>query len=89
MGVQFEEDTLRLEGVVYEDAVVGAREFLQQVAPQKVTFDFSACEDAHFALLQLVMAYCKLYEGEILYGDEVKIYQKVLEGFEAGENHCH
>ncbi len=89
MGVRFESDSVYFEGIVHEDAVTPLRDYLQQSAPQSVRFDFATCDDIHLAVLQAVMTYRKLYMCDFAFGNEVKIYQKVLEGFELGENHCH
>lgn len=88
MSMEFEESTVKFNGVVYEDEVVSLRDHLQEVAPSSVIFDFTECGDIHLAPLQVVLAYVKKYGGEYRFGDEVKVYQKVCEGFERGEEHC-
>ncbi|MCK9371841.1 MAG: hypothetical protein M0P91_01480 [Sulfuricurvum sp.] len=88
MGAEFQGDTVVFEGIVYEEEVGVLRDFLQEIAPSPVLFDFCECADIHLAPLQVVLAYVKQYAGECRYGSEVKMYQKVCEGFERGEEHC-
>lgn len=88
MGVEFRGNEVVLGGVVYEDEVSTLRDFLQEIAPAQAIFDFRECGDIHLAPLQVVLAYLKKYGGECLYGDEIKVYQKVCEGFERGDERC-
>jgi len=88
MSTEFQDNTIKFSGAVYEDEVVSLRDYLQEVAPASVTFDFTECGDIHLASLQVVLAYIKKYGGEYRFGDEVKVYQKVCEGFERGEKSC-
>lgn len=88
MSMEFEADTVKFSGVVYEDEVASLRDYLQETAPALVTFDFRECADIHLAPLQVVLAYIKQYGGDYRFGDTVKVYQKVCEGFERGEEHC-
>jgi hypothetical protein len=88
MGMEFRDKEVGFIGAVYEDEVTGLRDFLQEVAPEAVVFDFRECGDIHLAVLQIVLAYIKKYGGDYRFGDEVKVYQKVCEGFERGEEHC-
>lgn len=88
MGVEFRGSEVVLGGVVYEDEVSVLRDFLQEIAPAQAVFDFRECGDIHLAPLQVVLAYLKKYGGECFYGDEAKVYQKVCEGFERGDEHC-
>lgn len=88
MGVEFRDREVTFRGTVYEEEVGVLRDFLQEVAPDAVVFDFCECNDIHLALLQIVLAYVKKYGGDYRFGDEVKVYQKVCEGFEREEEHC-
>jgi len=88
MGAEFQGNTVIFNGVVYEDEVGSLRDFLQEIAPSAVVFDFCECSDIHLGALQVVLAYLKQYTGECRYGSEMKMYQKVCEGFERGEEHC-
>lgn len=88
MGINIEENKAVFEGIVYEDEAVGLRDYLQEKAPDEVMFDFSGCEDAHMAVLQVIMAYKKLYPCTWSFGDEPTVYQKILEGFDIVEDHC-
>lgn len=88
MGVIKEENRVLLEGVVYEDEIVALREYLQERSPAVVTFDFSGCDDVHLGVLQVILAYHKHYGAEYRFSDQMKLYQKVCEGFERGNEHC-
>ena len=48
----------------------------------------SGCEDIHLAVIQLMMAYQKNYSFTYEYGEKVKLFQRVLEGFDVSENYC-
>ena len=87
MAIVYDNKKVVLESVIYEDEVVKLRDYLQESAPESVTFDFTSCDDAHLAVLQLILAYKKMYACEYLLGEE-KIYHKVLKGFDLSENYC-
>lgn len=90
MGIIYDEKKATFEAVVYEDEIVGLRDFLQQQAPEALKFDFSGCDDVHLGVLQLVMAYQKVYNCTFDFGNNnTKIYTKVLKGFDTSENHCY
>jgi hypothetical protein len=89
MAMNFDNENVTFDGVIYEDEIPQLRDYLQTIAPQKMIFDFKNCEDVHLAMLQVIMAYKKMYECEYEFSDKVYIYQKVLEGFETSEDHCH
>jgi len=88
MATFFTENTVRFEGIVYEDEIIVLRDYLQNIAPSELSFDFSVCDDIHLGALQLVLAYKKLYECSYFFGNEKKIYQKVCEGFETSDEFC-
>ena len=87
MAITMESNVVRFDAVVYEDEVPSLRDYLQEAAPEKVEFDFTACDDVHLAVLQVVLAYKKLYECDFRFGEEKKMFQMVLEGFDSVENH--
>lgn len=88
MGIEFQDATVTFSGMVYEDEVVALRDYLQEKAPEAVVFDMSGCEDIHLAVVQVILAYVKTYDGELLYPEESRLFQKVCEGFERGDQHC-
>lgn len=88
MGIEFRECGVMFHATVYEDEVALLREFLQTSSPERVMFDFSECDDIHLAVLQVVLAYAKHYSAEYRFGYEVKVYQKVCEGFIPEEENC-
>lgn len=88
MAITYEGNVATFESVIYEDEVVAFRDFLQEKAGEEITLKLSECEDIHLAVLQLVMAYKKNYDCSYEFGDEKKLFQKVLEGFEVSENYC-
>lgn len=88
MGMECNENGVIFSGMVYEDAIVELRDFLQERAPEKMQFDLRGCDDIHLGVLQLVLAYVKIYEGVFVYPDEPRLFAKVCEGFERGERQC-
>ncbi len=88
MAITYEDNIAILESVIYEDEVVAFRDFLQEKAPDEVRLNFEACEDIHLAVIQLIMAYKKNYALAYEFGEKVKLFQRVLEGFDVSENHC-
>ncbi len=88
MAITYEGNVATLESVIYEDEVVSFRDFLQEKAPDEVHLNFVACEDIHLAIIQLIMAYKKNYTFTYEFGEKVKLFQRVLEGFDLSENHC-
>lgn len=88
MPITINDTTMVLEGVIYEDEIQTVRDALQELAPQKMTFDFKGCDDAHLGVLQVILAYLKMYDAEFVYGNRVRLYQKVCEGFDQSEQHC-
>lgn len=88
MAITYEGNTATFESVIYEDEVVPFRDFLQEKSGEEVELNLEKCDDIHLAVLQLVMAYKKNYECNYRCGDDIKLYQRVLEGFDTSENHC-
>ncbi len=88
MGIQIDNTTVNFEGVIYEDVIASLREMMQNSAPEELTFNFSTCDDLHLAVIQVLLAYKKLYTCSYIFGDDVKIYQKVLTGFHTSEEYC-
>ena len=88
MATTMENTTVTFNGVVYEDEIPPLRDFLQVCSPAEVSFDFTGCEDVHLGVLQLILAYKKMYGAHFAFGYEAKLYQKVCEGFETTQDHC-
>lgn len=88
MATQMDNNTVTFSAVVYEDEIVPLRDYLQVSSPSAIHVDFSACDDIHLGALQLILGYKKLYGATFAYGNEIKLYQKVCEGFEITEAHC-
>ena len=87
MAIVYDNNKVVLESVIYEDEVINLRDFLKEKAPENISFDFKSCDDVHLAVLQLILAYKKMYAAEYSLGDE-KIYHKVLHGFDISEDNC-
>lgn len=85
MGISYNQENIILEAVVYEDEVVSLREKLTQMAPSKVTFDFTNCDDIHLGIIQQMLAYKKLYECDFHFGNSKKTYQMIIEGFDTSD----
>lgn len=88
MAMVMENYSVVFTGVTYEDEIVALRDYLQLSSPEPILFDFTEGDDVHLGILQLILAYKKLYTGEYRFGTYEKLYQKVCEGFEATEAHC-
>jgi len=88
MSIVMENYTVTFTGVTYEDEIVALRDYCQMSAPSPLLFDFTNCDDIHLGVLQLVLAYKKLYSAQYRFGAEEKLYQKVCEGFETTDAHC-
>ena len=88
MAITYEGNVSTFESVIYEDEVVLFRDFLQEKAGEDIHLNFINCEDVHLAVLQLIMAYKKNYECTYEFNENIKLYQRVLEGFDTSEDHC-
>jgi len=88
MAIVYENNHASFSAVIYEDEIGALRDYLQEKAGSEVTFDFKKCDDIHFAILQLVLAYQKNYTASYEFGDSKKLYESVLKGFIASENYC-
>jgi tRNA-dihydrouridine synthase len=88
MAITYENNEATFVGVIYEDEVVSFRDFLQEKAGEEISMKFQECDDIHLAVIQLIMAYKKNYKCNYTFGEEKKLFQKVLEGFEVSENYC-
>ena len=86
MAINYKDNEAIFTSVIYEDETLGLRDFLQEKASDEIKFTFTGCDDIHFAVLQLIMAYKKNYSCIYEFGDENKIYEKVLKGFDTSEN---
>lgn len=88
MAISYDKNIATFSSVIYEDDVVELRDFLQSNAGDEVLFNFVDCEDAHLAILQLVLAYKKNYNCSYEFGDNKKLFQTLLEGFDTSEDYC-
>ena len=88
MSIVMENNTVMFSGVIYEDEISALRDYLQVSSPEPLFFDFSECDDVHLGVLQLLFAYQKLYTAQYRFGAEIKLYQKVCEGFDVSDEHC-
>lgn len=88
MGMECSVNSVVFSGVVYEDTIGQLRDFLQEKAPEAVIFDLSGCDDIHLGVMQLALAYAKMYEAEFVYPAEPTVFRKVSEGFDRAEEHC-
>jgi len=88
MPITYEKNEANFTSVIYEDEVVSFRDFLQEKAGEEISLKFDECEDIHLAILQLIMAYRKNYSCVYEFGNEKKLFETVLKGFDTSENHC-
>lgn len=85
MAISFDGEKITLEAVIYEDEVVSLRDKLTELAPAKVTFDMSDCDDVHLSVIQQMLAYKKVYDCDFKFSVNEKVYKKVIEGFDQNE----
>lgn len=88
MAMEMQDNRVIMSGVVYEDEIVVLRDYLQACAPESVVFEMSSCDDIHLGVLQVMLAYVKMYGGEFEFPSEIKPFQMVCEGFERSDVHC-
>ncbi len=88
MAITYEGNVATFESVIYEDEVVAFRDFLQEKAGEEIHFNLVQCDDIHLAIIQLIMAYKKNYNTTYEFDDKMKLFQRVLEGFDTSENYC-
>jgi hypothetical protein len=88
MAITYEENEATFTSVIYEDEVVPFRDFLQSKAGEEVKFKFQECDDIHLAVIQLIMAYKKNYSCSYEFGDQKRLFETVLKGFDSSEDHC-
>ena len=88
MAITYEGNIATFESVIYEDEVVSFRDFLPEKAPGQVHLNMLDCEDIHLAVIQLIMAYKKNYSSTYEFGKKIKLFQRVIEGFNTSENYC-
>jgi len=81
MAITSEGSNISLKAVIYEDEVLELRKKLMELAPEELSFDMSDCDDIHLAVIQQILAYKKLYNCTYIFGDQMKNYQKIIEGF--------
>ncbi len=88
MAIVYEENKAVFSSVIYEDEVISFRDFLQEKAPDEVNMNFVECDDIHLAIIQLITAYKKSYSCRYEFGENKKLYEVVLKGFDSSEDHC-
>lgn len=88
MAITYEGNVATFSSVIYEDEVVSLRDFLQEKAGDEVQFDLKECEDIHLAIMQLIMAYKKVYGCSYEFGDSKKLFEMFLKGYHTSENYC-
>ena len=83
MAITFEDKTVTMQAVIYEDEVLELRKQLIELAPEELVFDLSDCDDVHLAVIQQMLAYKMLYKCSFNFSAVPKVYQKIIEGFDA------
>jgi hypothetical protein len=78
--MRFENDKIICEGIVAEGWVVPLKNFLESIAPAKVTVDLTTCKDMHTAIAQLLIAYAGMYGVEYNFSDGNFAYKSLLQG---------
>lgn len=76
-----------LNGNVFEDELVGMRSFIQNNSDQLLSFDLSACNDMHTAIVQLLVAAKATKSCEFIFSDHTKPFVMAIEGFKVEEKY--
>lgn len=83
--VVYEGNRAILNGNVFEDELVGLRSFIQENSDNAISFDLSACNDMHTAIVQLLVAAKATKTCEFTYTDKTKPFAMAIEGFKVEE----
>lgn len=85
MGLEYNNNEIKMSGMISENDIVPLREHLNAIAPSVASFDLSEAQDIHTAVLQLINAYNGVYGCEYS-GDENTAFLKYLRNFVICEN---
>ncbi|HIP60447.1 MAG TPA: hypothetical protein EYH01_08485 [Campylobacterales bacterium] len=83
--VVYEGNRAILNGNVFEDELVGLRSFIRENGENAITFNLSACNDMHTAIVQLLVAAKATKECEFTFSDKTKPFAMAIEGFKVEE----
>ena len=86
MAITSKGNKITLKAVIYEDQVITLRKKLIKLAPENLEFCMEDCDDVHLVIVQQMLAYKKMYNCTFTFSDDVKNYQKIIEGFD--ESNC-
>ncbi|WP_455755710.1 hypothetical protein [Sulfurimonas sp.] len=88
MAIEYEGNVATFVSKINEDEIIPFRDFLQEKAGEDVHLNFVDCQEVHFALIQLAMAYIKNYNATYEFGESKKLFQTLLEGFDSSKISC-
>lgn len=86
MPVSFENQTVRLEGIVAENDLGDLKSALGNLKPNPIEANMTECKDMHAAAIQMLCAYKINYGCDYQFNDTTSAYQLALEGCRASEN---
>jgi hypothetical protein len=81
MAVSYNDNIVKMNGMISDSEITPLRDFFHTVAPKKVVFDLEECIDIHTAVLQIINAYASVYEASFIFNSDASIIKKALEGF--------
>ena len=87
MAIDYKDETVVLTGRVFENELLGLKEFMDS-KKSPLTIDLTSCDDLHGSLVQLLLAFKTVHGCEFIYNDKMSTYRKALEGFRTVEDDC-
>ncbi len=78
--MRFENDRIICEGVVAEAWVLPLKNYLEGIAPAKISIDFTKCIDVHTAIAQLLISYAGIYGIDYEFPESNYAYKYLLQG---------
>jgi len=81
--VTYDGNKVVLDGNVFEDEVIGLRDFINKHCEQNITFDLQKCSDMHTAVVQLLLACKAICSCDFILNDRTKPFAMAIDGFAA------
>jgi hypothetical protein len=69
------------DGNVFEDEVIGLREFINKNCEQKISFDLENCTDMHTSVVQLLLSCKSVCSCDFIFNDRTKPFAMAIDGF--------
>ena len=79
--VKYEGNSVVFDGNVFEDEVIGLRDFINKNCEQKISFDLKNCSDMHTAVVQLLLSCKAVCSCDFIIKDRTKPFAMAIDGF--------